>query len=47
MKMETFTFYPPRVQSMQMPYQELAPGDASCQHQLAEETGFDRISVLD
>jgi hypothetical protein len=45
--METYRFYPPRMQSIQMPYQELAPGDANCQHQLAEETWFDRISVLD
>ena len=45
--METYRFYPPQVRSIQVPYQELVPGDVGCQHQLVEEAWADRISIQD
>jgi hypothetical protein len=45
--METYKFYPPRLRSRQVPYHEIVPGSADCQHQLAEEAWLDRISVRD
>jgi hypothetical protein len=45
--METYRFYPPHMRSALVPYQEIIPGDVDCQHQLAEETWGDRISIQD
>jgi hypothetical protein len=45
--METYRFYPPRMRPTQVPYQEIVPGALDCQHQLAEESWLDRISVED
>jgi hypothetical protein len=45
--METYRFYPPRLRSTQVPYHEIVPGSADCQHRLAEEAWLDRISVRD
>jgi hypothetical protein len=43
--METYTYYPPHVRPTWVPYQDIVPGAADCQHQLAEEAWADRISV--
>ena len=45
--METFRFYPPQLQSKQLPYEVLVTGVADCQHQLLDDGWPSRISVHD
>jgi hypothetical protein len=45
--METYRFYPPQMSFEQVPYQELAPGLADCEHELLEDAWCDRVSVTD
>jgi hypothetical protein len=46
-EMETYRFYPPQMSFEQVPYQELAPGLADCEHELLEDAWCDRVSVTD
>ena len=43
--METYRFYPPQMSFEQVPYQELAPGTADCEHELLNDSCNERISV--
>jgi hypothetical protein len=45
--METYRFYPPRMQPADIPYQVLSRGRASCRHELLDQPWQDRISVQD
>jgi hypothetical protein len=45
--METFTYYPPRMRPIQMPYHILVAGARGCEHELLDQDWCDRISVQD
>ncbi len=45
--METYRFYPPRVQSAEVPYHLQAAGEPDCRHELLDDAWCDRITIQD
>jgi hypothetical protein len=45
--METYTYYPPQMRPIQMPYHVLVAGASGCEHQLLDQDWRDQMAVRD